>query len=396
MKLLRAVLLFAVLFGAGYLYAAVRLFPAAEDPTDVDFTEIPDLTGVSLAEAGERLSALGLVSAEQGRLHHGEIPAGAVVAQRPLPGQLARAGDTIVLTASAGIETRRVPDLAGLPGGEAATLLTRLGFEIDIEETDESAAAGAIRTEPPRGRASLSPPASASSSARGRRSSPFPISRAATWTTSSCSSRRSICGSAPSATRSRRPRCRASVIFQSPAPGSALRGEGLVSVIVAGTPPDSATADLARGRRRRHGSRGPRRSGGSGGGLMDFKSAFTKNWPYKLAAIVLSVLLWLSVSAEAEIAEQPVSTLLEIQVSDSAWSLREVRPAEITTTFRGRRNQMFAARFERPVIRKVLDQIEDTVVQVRSRPRRSSTTVNSDSIPWESLREPSPCISRNA
>jgi len=35
---------------------------------------------------------------------------------------------------------------------------------------------------------------------------------------------------------------------------------------------------------------------------MDFKSAFTKNWPYKLAAIVLSVLLWLSVSAEAEIA----------------------------------------------------------------------------------------------
>ncbi|MXW55901.1 MAG: hypothetical protein F4Z59_04225, partial [Gemmatimonadales bacterium] len=97
---------------------------------------------------------------------------------------------------------------------------------------------------------------------------------------------------------------------------------------------------------------------------MDFKSAFTKNWPYKVAAIVLSVLLWLSVSADAEIAEQPVSTLLEIQVSDSAWSLREVRPAEITTTFRGRRNQMFAARFERPVIRKVLDQVEDTVVQV--------------------------------
>ena len=97
---------------------------------------------------------------------------------------------------------------------------------------------------------------------------------------------------------------------------------------------------------------------------MDFKSVFTRNWPYKVAAIVLSVLLWLSVSADAEIAEQPVSTLLEIQVSDSAWSLREVRPAEITTTFRGRRNQVFAARFERPVIRKVLDQVEDTVVQV--------------------------------
>ena len=97
---------------------------------------------------------------------------------------------------------------------------------------------------------------------------------------------------------------------------------------------------------------------------MDFKSAFTKNWPYKVAAIVLSVLLWLSVSADAEIADQPVSTLLEIQVSDSEWSLREVRPAEITTTFRGRLNEVFAARFERPVIRKVLDQVEDSVVQV--------------------------------
>ncbi|MYD84781.1 MAG: PASTA domain-containing protein, partial [Acidobacteria bacterium] len=88
MRFLRLALVFAALFGVGYAYAAMRLFPAAEDPTDVDFTDIPDLTGVSLAEAGERLSALGLVSPEQGSLHHGEIPTGAVVAQRPLPGPL--------------------------------------------------------------------------------------------------------------------------------------------------------------------------------------------------------------------------------------------------------------------------------------------------------------------
>lgn len=97
---------------------------------------------------------------------------------------------------------------------------------------------------------------------------------------------------------------------------------------------------------------------------MDFKSAFTNNWPYKAAAIVLSVLLWFSVSADTEITEHAVPTLLEIQVSDSAWSLREVRPAEITTTFRVDRNRIFSARFEEPVIRKVIDQVEDTVVQV--------------------------------
>ncbi|WP_419163320.1 CdaR family protein [Candidatus Palauibacter sp.] len=97
---------------------------------------------------------------------------------------------------------------------------------------------------------------------------------------------------------------------------------------------------------------------------MDVKGVFTQNWPYKVAAIALSLLLWLSVSADTEIAEQAVPTLLELQVSDSAWSLREVLPAEITTTFRGGRNQVFAARFEETIIRKVIDQVEDSVVQI--------------------------------
>ena len=219
MRFLRLVLLFAAMFGIGYLFAAIRLFPAAADPTDVAFTEIPDLTGVAIAEAGARLSALGLVSTEQGRLHHGEIPAGAVVAQRPLPGQLARAGDTIVLTASAGIETRRVPDLAGLPGGEAAALLTRLGFDIDVEETDESAVAGAIRTEPVAG-TNLTLPARVLEEVDLRLGAVRYQVEA--------------------------PEVQGRVIFQSPAPGSALRGEGFVSVIVAGAPPDPATADLTR------------------------------------------------------------------------------------------------------------------------------------------------------
>ena len=100
---------------------------------------------------------------------------------------------------------------------------------------------------------------------------------------------------------------------------------------------------------------------------MDFQGLLTRNWPYKIAAIVLSVLLWLRVSADIELAEQAVPTLLEIQVSDSAWSLRGA-PPEITTTFRGERNQVFAARFEENLIRKVIDQVEDSVVTVELSP----------------------------
>ena len=245
MRFLRLTVVFAALFGVGYLYAAMRLFPAAEDPTDVDFTDIPDLTGVSLAEAGARLSALGLVSTEQGSLHHGEIPTGAVVAQRPLPGQFARAGDTIVLTTSAGIETRRVPDLAGLPSGEAATLLTRLGFEIDIEETDESAV-GAIRTEPAAGTSLPLPARVRLFVSRGRAIVAVPDLQGRHVDDLELLLEEVDLRLGAVRYQVEAPEVQGRVIFQSPAPGSALRGDGFVSVIVAGTPPDSANADLPR------------------------------------------------------------------------------------------------------------------------------------------------------
>ena len=246
MRFLRLVLLFAAMFGIGYLFAAIRLFPAAADPTDVAFTEIPDLTGVAIAEAGARLSALGLVSTEQGRLHHGEIPVGAVVAQRPLPGQLARAGDTIVLTASAGIETRRVPDLAGLPGGEAAALLTRLGFDIDIEETDESAVAGAIRTEPVAGTNLTLPARVRLFVSQGKAIVAVPDLQGRHVDDLEFLLEEVDLRLGAVRYQVEAPEVQGRVIFQSPAPGSALRGEGFVSVIVAGAPPDPATADLTR------------------------------------------------------------------------------------------------------------------------------------------------------
>ncbi|WP_419858156.1 PASTA domain-containing protein [Candidatus Palauibacter irciniicola] len=246
MRLLRLVLLFAAMFGIGYAFAAIRLFPAAADPTDVDFTAIPDLTGVPRAEAGARLSALGLVSTEQGRLHHTEIPAGAVVAQRPLPGQFARAGDTVVLTTSAGIETRRVPDLAGLPSGQAATLLTRLGFEIDVEETDESAVAGAIRSEPAAGTSLPLPARVRLFVSQGKPIVSVPDLQGRHVDDLELLLEEVDLQLGAVRYQVEAPEVPGRVIFQSPAPGSALRGEGFVSVIVSGTPPDSATADLAR------------------------------------------------------------------------------------------------------------------------------------------------------
>ena len=93
---------------------------------------------------------------------------------------------------------------------------------------------------------------------------------------------------------------------------------------------------------------------------MEWRAAFTSNWPYKLAALSLSLLLWFSVTADKERPDQPVRTRLEVEVTDSAWVAVRV-PAEVTTIFQGRSGDMFAL-IDRPAIRKVIEMVEDTLV----------------------------------
>ncbi|WP_420461523.1 PASTA domain-containing protein [Candidatus Palauibacter sp.] len=239
MKFLRALLLTAVMCGLGYTAAARWLFPAAADPTDVDFTEVPDLTGTPLAEAERQLAALGFAALERGRLSHDGIAAGAVVAQTPLPGQTTQTGDTVFLTTSAGVETRVVPDLGGLPTADAATLLTRLGFEIDIEDVEDTPAAGAIRTEPEAG-ARLTLPASVRLFvSRGRAIVTVPDLRGRHVDDLEALLKEVALRLGAVRYQADARDVQGRVVFQSPDPGSPLRGDGLVSVIVAGTPPDT-------------------------------------------------------------------------------------------------------------------------------------------------------------
>jgi len=233
------------MFLVGYFLAANWLFPAAEDPTDVRLVELPDLEGSSFEDAGERLEELGLTTATLARMHHPERPAGSVVAQSPLPGQLARPGDTVRLTLSAGRETRVIPELAGLAGSEAARLLRGLGFEVRlVTEPDAASRAGVLSTRPPAG-TRLSPPASIElvvgegaaivevPDLRGRHVDDV-AEVLETGELQLGAIRYQV----------EAPEAPGRVVSQSPAPGSALRGGGFVSIVVAGTPPDSMAADL--------------------------------------------------------------------------------------------------------------------------------------------------------
>jgi len=234
------------MFLMGYLMSANWLFPAAADPTDAAFVDIPDLGGLSQADAERQLAALGLPATVAASLHHTDLVSGSVVGQSPLPGQVARPGDTIRMTLSSGPEARVVPELAGLSGPEAARLLRALGFDVEIEERREpGAGAGVIETLPAAGTRLYVP-----ADVRLVVSEGAPIvdvpdlgGRHVDDVTEVLEETQLQLGAIRYQIDA--PQAPGRVVSQSPAAGSALRGGGFVSVVVAGAPPDSLTADLA-------------------------------------------------------------------------------------------------------------------------------------------------------
>jgi len=94
---------------------------------------------------------------------------------------------------------------------------------------------------------------------------------------------------------------------------------------------------------------------------VNFRSALLDKWPYKLTAVVLSILLWLNVTADQERQDQPMRTRVEFEVSDTAWALREA-PSEVRTVFQGRQGDLIA--MVNPVLRKVIDPVTDSIMEV--------------------------------
>ncbi|MFQ5689805.1 MAG: YbbR-like domain-containing protein [Gemmatimonadota bacterium] len=131
---------------------------------------------------------------------------------------------------------------------------------------------------------------------------------------------------------------------------------------------------------------------------MDWRAAFAQNWPYKLAALALALLLWFNVTAEDERQEQPVRTRLEFEVRDSAWSPLFL-PDEVTTTFQGKRGDMFALPFNQPFIRRVLDSVPDSILRVELTPSEvqfdRDLSVRATAVhPWEVVLRFEPVIGR--
>jgi len=122
---------------AGYVLATQVFFPAPPPPGDL--YEVPDVRGLGLASAEERLAGAGLELGETDSITHPSVAAGLVLGQSPLPGQVSRPDSPVQITLSIGPQMRSVPDVLRLDEVRARVVLETSGFFVDVDtmEADE-------------------------------------------------------------------------------------------------------------------------------------------------------------------------------------------------------------------------------------------------------------------
>ncbi len=129
-------------WGAGYLVSTQLLFPAPAPPGDL--FEVPDLRGLGLASARERLTGNGLELGAVDSIRHPSIPQALIVGQSPLPGQVARPLAPVGVTLSLGPEMRSIPDVTRLDEDGARIVLESSGFLVAVDTAQSDVERGRV------------------------------------------------------------------------------------------------------------------------------------------------------------------------------------------------------------------------------------------------------------
>jgi serine/threonine-protein kinase len=129
---LLAVLIMALLAAGAYL--AITMLT---DDGGGEFVAVPDLTGMTRAEAEERLDRAGLVVGDITRRRTDRVPPGQVLEQAPLPDRQVEEGSAVDLVLSAPPRPVDVPSLQGLTLEAAQVELEAVGLMLG-EVTEEN------------------------------------------------------------------------------------------------------------------------------------------------------------------------------------------------------------------------------------------------------------------
>ncbi|MCG6989854.1 MAG: PASTA domain-containing protein [Gemmatimonadetes bacterium] len=135
-------------WGGAYVVATRILFPAPPPPPGL--IQVPDLRGLEVDTAAQRLADAGLHLGAVDSLRHPTVAPGLILGQAPLPGQLALPGTSVRVTRSLGPQRAAVPDVAGVTLDRARVVLETSGFVVKVDSTTADVPRGrVIAMDPP-------------------------------------------------------------------------------------------------------------------------------------------------------------------------------------------------------------------------------------------------------
>jgi beta-lactam-binding protein with PASTA domain len=92
--------------------------------------KVPNLTGLTLADASKQTRAVGLRLTLENRFYSPNTPPGSILAQSPAPGATVRRQWAVRVTESLGAQQVAIPDLLGQSERTASINIRRLGLEL--------------------------------------------------------------------------------------------------------------------------------------------------------------------------------------------------------------------------------------------------------------------------
>lgn len=95
---------------------------------------------------------------------------------------------------------------------------------------------------------------------------------------------------------------------------------------------------------------------------MDWREALTRQWQYKVAALFVAVLLWVTVTTDEQ-QDQAVPTSVEWQIRDSTYVLVDA-PGQVQTVFQAQMGELLSFVGNNPVIRYAVDSVPGTEMRV--------------------------------
>jgi beta-lactam-binding protein with PASTA domain len=93
---------------------------------------VPNLAGLTISEASQQASSVGLSLNLENRFYSANIPAGRILAQSPAPGLTVRRDWAIRITESLGAQQVSIPDVIGQSERTASINVRRLGLDLGI------------------------------------------------------------------------------------------------------------------------------------------------------------------------------------------------------------------------------------------------------------------------